>query len=118
MTIGYLLIGLAGGVCGGLLGIGGGTIVVPALVLVYHFTQHKAQGTLLAAFLLPVFFLAVWNYYQNGNVDVRAAVLIAVGIFIGGFFGAKLSHMMPELILKRCFAVFLIFVAAQLLISK
>lgn len=118
MTIGYLLIGLAGGIFGGLLGIGGGTVVVPALVFFYQMTQHKAQGTLLAAFLLPVFILAVLNYYKHGNVDVHAAVLIAVGIFVGGYFGAKFSHMIPDLILKKCFAVFLVFVAAQLFLSK
>jgi uncharacterized membrane protein YfcA len=118
MIVGYLFIGLAAGILGGMLGIGGGTIVVPALVFFYGLTQHQAQGTLLAASIPPVFILAVIKYYQNGNVDIRAALLIALGIFIGSFFGAKITHTIPDPVLKKGFAVFLLFVAAQLFLSK
>jgi uncharacterized protein len=115
---GYLLIGIVAGVFSGLMGIGGGTIVVPALVFFYGMTQHKAQGTILAAFLPPVALLAAWRYYQAGNVDIRAALLIAAGLFVGGYFGAGISLALPEVALKRVFGVFLLFIAARLIIGK
>ncbi len=118
MTLGYLLIGVAAGVFGGLLGIGGGTIVVPALVYFFHMTQHKAQGTILAAFLPPVALLAFLRYYQSGNVDLKAACLVALGIFLGGYFGAELGLSISEVMLKRVFGVFLLFIAARLLLGR
>jgi uncharacterized membrane protein YfcA len=116
--LGYVLIGVAGGVCGGLLGIGGGTVVVPALVYFYGMTQHKAQGTILAAFLPPVALLAAIKYYRAGNVDVGGAALLAAGLFAGGYFGAALSHTMSDTVLKKVFGVFLLFVSAKLLLGK
>ncbi|MCG3177098.1 MAG: hypothetical protein MOGMAGMI_02064 [Candidatus Omnitrophica bacterium] len=113
-----LLIGLVAGVLGGLLGIGGGTVVVPALVFFFGLTQHKAQGTILAAFLAPVALLAFLRYYHSGNVDLRLAVWIAAGIFLGGWFGAGISLALPELVLKRVFGVFLIIVAAKLIFGR
>ena len=118
MVLGYLLIGVVAGLFGGLLGIGGGTIVVPSLVYFFHMTQHKAQGTILAAFLPPVALLAFMRYYQSGNVDLKAACFIALGIFFGGYFGAGLSLSIPELMLKRVFGIFLLFIAAQLILGK
>ena len=118
MELGYLLIGTVAGVFGGLLGIGGGIVVVPALIYFFQMTQHKAQGTILAAFLPPVALLAFLRYYQSGNVDLRAACFIALGIFLGGYFGAGLSLSIPELMLKRAFGVFLLFVAAQLILGR
>lgn len=113
-----IAIGIAGGVAGGLLGIGGGTIVVPALVYFFGMTQHKAQGTILAAFLPPVALLAFWKYYQAGNADIRVAALLAVGLFIGGYFGASISHALPETALRRVFGCFLLFVAYKLIFGK
>ncbi len=118
MVLGYLLIGVMAGIFGGLLGIGGGTIVVPSLVYFFHMTQHKAQGTILAAFLPPVALLAFMRYYQTGNVDLKAACFVALGIFLGGYFGAGLSLSISEVILKRVFGVFLLFVAAQLILGR
>ena len=119
MTIfGYLMIGVIAGIFGGLLGIGGGTIVVPALVYFFHMTQHRAQGTLLAAFLPPVALLAVLRYHHSGNVDIAAACFIALGLLIGGYYGAGLSLAIPDVMLKRVFGVFLLLVAAQLILGR
>ena len=113
-----LLIGIAGGVAGGLLGIGGGTIVVPALVYFFGMSQHKAQGTILGAFLPPVALLAFWKYYKTGNADLRVAALLAVGLFIGAYFGAAISLSLPETTLKRVFGCFLLFVSTKLMCGK
>ena len=115
---GYVLLGVVAGIFSGLLGIGGGTIVVPALVYLFGMTLHKAQGTILAAFLPPVAFLAFWKYYQTGNTDLKAAAFIAAGIFLGGLAGAMISLSLSEAVLKRVFAVFLIVVAVKLLSGK
>ncbi len=117
-TAGIILLGIVAGVFSGLLGIGGGTVVVPALVYFFHMTQHKAQGTILGAFLPPVAILAFWKYYQSGNADLKVAVFLAIGLFIGAYFGAKISLAMPEILLKRVFGVFLLFVAVQLIAGK
>lgn len=116
--VGFLLIGLAAGVFSGLLGIGGGTVVVPALVWLFGMTQHKAQGTILAAFIPPVAILAFLRYYQSGNVDLRAAALVALGIFLGGWVGAGISLSLPEAALKRVFGVFLLAMACKFLVGK
>ena len=116
--LGYVLIGAVAGVFSGLLGIGGGTIVVPALVYFFGMTQHKAQGTIIAAFLPPVALLAFLRYYQAGNVDLKAALFVALGLFLGAYFGAGVSLSLPEQILKKVFGVFLLFVAAQLILAK
>ena len=114
----YFTIGIVAGIFSGLLGIGGGTIVVPALVYFFHMTQHKAQGRILAAFLPPVALLAFLRYYHTGNVDVKGATLIAIGLFLGAYFGANMSLSMPEALLKKVFGVFLIFVAVKLIFGK
>ena len=116
--IGYLLVGVVAGVFSGLLGIGGGTVVVPALVYIFGMTQHKAQGTIIAAFLPPVALLAFLKYYQTGNVDLGAALFVAVGLFLGAYFGASLGLSLSELVLKRVFGVFLLFVASQLIFGR
>ena len=118
MAVGYILLGAVAGVFSGLLGIGGGTIVVPGLVYLFGMTLHKAQGTILAAFLPPVALLAVLKFSQSNNVDWKAAMLIAAGIFVGGYLGATLSLSLSETTLKRVFGVFLIAVAIKLFTGK
>lgn len=118
MIILYLILGLVTGVSGGLLGIGGATIVVPALVFLFGFSQHQAQGTILAAMIPPIGLLAAMRYYQAGHVNIQAAVLIAIGFFIGGYFGARLVEYVPELVLKKVFGVFLLIVAARMIFFK
>jgi uncharacterized protein len=118
MELVAVLIGIVGGIAGGLLGIGGGAIVVPALVYFFGMTQHKAQGTILGAFLPPVALLAFWKYYKTGNADLKIAALLAVGLFAGAYFGAALSLSLPETTLKRVFGCFLLFVAFKLILGK
>jgi hypothetical protein len=110
----YLLIGLVAGVLSGMFGIGGGIVIVPALVLVAHMTPHKATGTSLAALLLPVGALGVWEYYRNDNVDFRIAGLIALGLLVGAFFGSRIAMTLSGRELQRTFAVFLVLVAVRM----
>ena len=113
----FLLIGFAAGILSGLFGIGGGVVIVPALVLLADFQQKKATGTSLASLLLPVGLLGAWVYYKDGNVDLRAAGLIALGLALGVFFGAKLVQQLDAVVLRRMFAVFLAAVAVKVWFS-
>jgi uncharacterized membrane protein YfcA len=115
MTWMFLLIGLAVGVVSGVVGIGGGILFVPALVWLAGMDQHKAQGTSLGALLAPVGLLAFMEYYRKGNADLRVALLLAAGFFVGGYFGAVGAQLIPDLWLKRVFAVTLIGVGGRML---
>jgi uncharacterized protein len=112
-----LIIGVFAGVGGGLFGIGGGIIIVPCLVAMLGFTQHKAQGTSLVALLLPVGILSVMNYYKAGNVDLKTGAIVALGFLGGAYGGSKLALGLDPITMKRTFAVFLICVAAYMLYS-
>lgn len=111
-----LLIGLAAGFMGGLVGIGGGVIIVPALVMLVGMTQHQAQGTSLTMILFPVGILGVLNYYKQGYVDFKYAGLLAVGFFVGSYLGSKYSLSLPQLTVKRVFAVIMIVLAIKILV--
>lgn len=113
-----LFIGFCAGLFSGFFGVGGGVILVPALVLLLGLTQHQAQGTSLAVFLLPIFVLAVWKYYQQGNVNVPLAFQLAGGFLLGGLLGATLAHLVQEQHLKAAFAVLLIVMAVKILLGK
>jgi len=115
MTILYILIGLAAGVLSGMFGIGGGVVIVPALLLVAHMSPLAATGTSLGALLLPVGALGAWEYYRKGQLDLRIALLLAIGLFVGAFFGAKVAQMLTAVQLKRAFAVLLIVMAGRML---
>ena len=110
----FLLLGLAAGVLSGLFGIGGGIIIVPALMLLARLPPTTATGTSLGALLLPVGLLGAWEYYRNGHLNVRAALLVALGLFLGAWFGARLALTLSPVQLKRAFAVFLVLVAIRL----
>jgi len=114
----YILIGVSAGVLAGLFGIGGGVVIVPALLYFARMTPLTATGTSLGALLLPVGALGAWEYYRHGNLDVKAALMLAVGLFLGAFFGAKLAQMLTPVMLKRAFAVFLVMVAIRVWTSK
>lgn len=113
-TLASVLIGLMAGVFGGMFGVGGGIVMVPAMVYALHYSQHRAQGTSLAVLTLPVGFLGAINYYKSGNADWRAAAFIAAGFVGGSFLGSKYSLSLPEGTLRKVFAIFLVFVAAQM----
>jgi uncharacterized membrane protein YfcA len=117
-TIIYVaLIGLAAGFLGGMVGIGGGVLIVPALVLIMGLSQHHAQGTSLAMMLFPVGLFAVINYYKKGYVDFKYAGLLAIGFVLGSYLGSKFSLGLNEVIVKRIFAVVMIILAVKLLVS-
>jgi uncharacterized membrane protein YfcA len=110
----YLAVGLAAGLLAGLFGIGGGIIIVPALLLFTRMEPTTATGTSLTALLLPVGALGVWQFYKSGHVDVRAGLLIALGMFVGAYFGARVGLSLNPTTLKRSFAVFLVLVSARI----
>lgn len=110
-----LLIGLFAGILSGLVGVGGGLIVVPALIFFLGFNQHQAQGTSLGLLLLPVGILAVINYYNKGNVDVKVVAIMSIAFIAGGWMGSKLALRLPEDTVKKIFAIFLFYSAFKLL---
>jgi uncharacterized membrane protein YfcA len=110
----FVGIGLVAGVLSGLFGIGGGIVIVPLLLLATRMPMLSATGTSLGALLLPVGALGAWTYYKNGHLDVRAALLIALGLTIGVLFGARLAQMLSPVVLKRAFSVLLVVVAARM----
>ncbi len=110
----FLLIGLAAGVLSGLFGIGGGVLIVPALILVAKMKPETAIGTSLAALLLPVGAMGALRYYQDGYLELRPALWIAAGLFAGAWFGAHVALKLPAKDLQRAFAVFLVVVAGHL----
>lgn len=107
-------IGLAGGILSGLLGLGGAIVIIPALVFLLGFSQQMAQGTTLVMMVLPVGALAAWQYYQQGFVDVKTALALAVTFFVGGYFGARFATYIPQEILKKVFAVVLVLIAIKI----
>jgi uncharacterized protein len=113
MTLLFLLIGLGAGVLSGLFGIGGGVVIVPALLLLARMPALTATGTSLGALLLPVGALGALTYYRSGHLNVRAALLIAIGLFFGAWLGAMLAQALTPVQLKRLFALFLVAVAAR-----
>jgi uncharacterized membrane protein YfcA len=112
-----IMLGLAAGAVSGLVGIGGGVIVAPALVLLFGFSQKMAQGTTLALLIPPIGILAVLYYYKHGLVNVGAASLIAVGFVAGSLIGARYAVHLSNAMATRIFAVILILIAIRLLFS-
>ena len=119
MDLQYLLIvaliGIAAGILSGLLGLGGAIIIIPALVLFVGYSQQSAQGTALLMMVLPVGALAAYQYYKEGYVEIKTALIMAVFFFIGGYFGARFATEIPQGLLKKLFAVMLIVIAVKML---
>lgn len=112
-----LAIGTVAGLLSGMFGVGGGVIIVPAMVLFFGMTQQSAVGTSLIALLLPVGVLGVMEYYRAGNIskeNILAGFIIAIGLFAGAFIGAKIAAEMPGDILRKAFAIFMGIVALQM----
>lgn len=113
-----IIIGVASGVLGGMFGVGGGLIVVPALVFIFGMTQHEAQGTSTAFLLLPVGILAFMNYYKEGHIDLKYAGILAASFVIGGYFGSKFAINISGTLLKKIFAVFIILAGIKMFFGK
>ena len=110
----FLAIGLVGGILSGIFGIGGGIVIVPALLFLAHMPANTATGTSLAALLLPVGALGAWEYYRGGHLNLSAALWIALGLAVGAWFGAKAGQQIPTSSLQKAFAVFLVLVAGKM----
>jgi uncharacterized membrane protein YfcA len=115
MTLIVLLLGLGVGVLVGLLGIGGGVVLVPALVYLLHMDQHMAQGTSLFILLPPIGLGALREYWKQGQVDLRAGILCAMGMLFGGYAGSLIALPLPSRHLQGAFGCFLMLTAFLLL---
>ncbi len=110
-----ILVGLAAGTLSGLVGVGGGIIVVPALVFFLGFSQHAAQGTSLGLLLLPVGILAVINYYNKGYIDLKVVGIMCAAFVLGAWLGSKLALSISQETVKKIFAVVLFYTAFKML---
>jgi uncharacterized membrane protein YfcA len=114
----FLLLGLLAGTTSGLVGIGGGIIIVPALVLFFGFSEHLAQGTTLALMVPPIGILAAYEYWKGGFVDWRVAILICVGFVIGGYFGSKIAVDLSDGVLQKIFGAAIVAIGLYMIIKK
>lgn len=113
-----LLIGLLAGIVSGTMGVGGGIIIVPALVFVMGFTQHQAQGTSIAMMLPPVVILAAVNYFKNGYVNISAAVILMIAFIAGAYIGSEFAIHLPAQKLKKIFGILMLIAAAKMIFDK
>jgi len=113
-----VLIGLVAGTLSGLIGVGGAIIIIPALIFLLGMDQYSAQGTSLATLLLPIGLLAVLNYYKEGEINIKYAMVIAAAFFVGGYLGSKFALEIPEAILRKVFAVTLVVIAVKMFLGK
>ena len=113
-----IIIGLLAGILSGLVGVGGGILMIPLLIIFLGLTQHEAQGTALFAMLPPIGILAAINYYKEGFVKWEYAIVIAFTFVIGGYLGSKLSLSLPPQTVRRIFGVIMLLGAIKLISSK
>jgi uncharacterized protein len=111
----FVVIGLVAGLFSGVFGIGGGVVIVPALIYLAGFTQHRATGTSLAVLLPPIGLAAMWEYYRHGNVNVPAAMIIAASVFVGGWVGAVIANRVSGPYLRLSFGVFVVALGVYLM---
>lgn len=112
-----ILIGIAAGILSGFVGIGGGVVIVPALIYFFGMTQMQAQGTSLFLMLPPIGILAVMNYYKTGNVNIWYGIIIASAFIVGGYFGSKISLRISPYLVKVIFGTFMLYVAFKMILS-
>lgn len=114
----YLLLGVVAGVLSGLIGIGGGIFIIPALVFLFGLSQHQAQGTTLALMVPPIGLLAAWTYYKHGYVDLKIAAFICIGFFLGGLIGAKIAVVLTSRVLEKLFGGALFLISLKMIFLK
>ena len=112
------VLGLVAGISSSFLGIGGGLVIVPALAVLYGMKQHAAVGTSLGALLLPVGALSAWVYWKNGNLNIGYSLLLAAGLLVGAYLGARLVEPVSDLTLRRMFGGFMFVVSIKMLWGK
>ena len=115
-TLLLLAIGLVAGVFAGMFGIGGGLIIVPALLFILKVKEMEAIGTSLAALIPPVGLLGAAEYYRSGFINIRYAGLVALGLFVGAYFGARIVISLPPEMVRRLYGLFLLAIAVRMLI--
>jgi hypothetical protein len=113
-----IAIGLMAGFTGGALGLGGGIVIVPALVFIMGLSQHQAQGTSLAVIVFPVALLGAYNYYKSGYVNIKFVVILAVAFFVGSYLGSLMSINLPEKILKKVFGFTILLLSLKMIFDK
>ena len=113
-----ILVGLLAGFISGTLGVGGGIVIIPALVFMLGMTQHQAQGTSLAMMLAPIGVLAALTYYKAGHINIRYALILMVAFILGGWFGSMFAVQLPALTLKRIFGVLMLVMGLRMIIWK
>ena len=118
IILSLILIGILAGVLSGLVGVGGGIIMVPLLVMFFGFNQHEAQGTSLAVLAVPVTAVAVFNYYKEGQINLKYAAIIALFFVLGSIVGSKFALTLDQKVLKKIFAVVLVVIAGKMLLEK
>jgi uncharacterized membrane protein YfcA len=114
----YLLLGLIAGVLSGVIGIGGGVIIVPALIFLFGLSQHQAQGTTLALMIPPIGLLAAWTYYKQGYADLKIAAFICLGFFFGSWVGAKIATDLSNMVLEKIFGIALLLIALKMIFGR
>ena len=114
----FLILGILSGILSGLIGIGGGVFIIPALIYLFGFSQHQAQGTTLAVLLPPISLLSVIVYYKHGNVNLLAAAFICIGFFLGGYYGANFANALHPYVLKKIFGAILLALSLQMILTK
>jgi hypothetical protein len=114
----YVILGLAAGTFSGVVGLGGGVLIVPALVFLFGLSQQQAQGTTLALMVPPIGILAAYAYYQQGFVDLKIAAFICLGFIVGGWLGAKFAVSLPTNVLQKIFAISLMLIALKMFFAK
>ena len=113
-----ILTGLVTGAFAGIMGLGGGLIMIPALVFIFGFSQQQANGTSLAVMLPPIGLFAAWNYYKAGYVNLKYALIIAVAFMIGSYFSSAWATKIPELTLRKIFSITLFLLAIKMFFTK
>lgn len=111
------LIGLTAGALGGMVGLGGGIILIPALIMIMKLDQQTAQGTSIAIMLPPIGLFAVYNYYKAGYVNVNYALIIAAAFMVGGYFGSLLALKLSPDIMRKVFSLLLVAIAIRMFFS-
>ena len=116
-SLGFVVLGLVAGVLSGLIGIGGGIVIVPTLVMLYGMSQHQAQGTTLAMMVPPVGILAAWEYYRDGYVNISTAGLLCLGFVVGSLGGAAIATSISSAMLQKVFGIALILIGLKMVLT-
>ena len=114
----YIVLGLLAGTISGIVGIGGGVIIVPTLIFLFEFTQHQAQGTTLVLLIPPIGLLAAYTYYEKGFVNLKVALFICIGFFIGGLIGSKIAVHLSNELLRKIFGSVIIIIGLYMVVQN